>query len=169
MKTMTMTGYSYDALTNILTVTAAFLKKASQYGTAEYNVLKGLRADNPNMKIEKQTRKASSSDDESKRPITAKYADMEHFIKQFPVEQQEELMDRYKKVRAMSKTHRSPYKYVLDWFVDYFPLYGNDAEFDEEGKLTSLITKHELAQKKLQKELEDGIKAVQDAADKEAA
>ena len=166
MNTTKRAGYSYDALTNTLTATKTFMNKASQYGSAEYNIIKGLRADNPNMKFDIIERTTTKSED---RPVTAKYADIEHFIKQFPKEQQANLMDRYNKVKALSKTHRSPYKFVLDWFLDYFPLYNSDAAFDENGNLTSLKTKDDLEQDKLQKELEVGINAAQDAVDENVA
>ena len=166
MNTTKRAGYSYDALTNTLTATKTFMNKASQYGSAEYNIIKGLRADNPNMKFDIIERTTTKSED---RPVTAKYADIEHFIKQFPKEQQANLMDRYNKVKALSKTHRSPYKFVLDWFLDYFPLYNSDAAFDENGNLTNLKTKDDLEQDKLQKELEVGINAAQDAVDENVA
>ena len=166
MNTTKRAGYSYDALTNTLTATKTFMKKASQYGTAEYNIIKGLRADNPNMKFDIIERTATKSED---RPVTAKYADMEHFIKQFPQERQKSLLECYNKVKALSKTHRSPYKFVLDWFLDYFPLYNSDAAFDENGNVTSLKTKDDLEQEKLQKELEAGVKAAQDAVDENVA
>ena len=161
MNTTKRAGYSYDALTNTLTVTKTFMKKASQYGTSEYNILKGLRADNPNMKFDIIERTATKSED---RPVTAKYADMEHFIKQFPQERQDSLMERYKKVRALSKTHRSPYKYVLDWFLDYFPLYNSDAAFDADGNLTILKTKFDVEENDLQAEMDAALEAAKEAA-----
>ena len=161
MNTTKRAGYSYDALTNTLTVTKTFMKKASQYGTAEYNTIKGLRADNPNMKFDIIERTATKSEE---RPVTAKYADMEHFIKQFPQERQASLMERYKKVKALSKTHRSPYKFVLDWFLDYFPLYNTEAAFDENGNLTSLKTKDDLEQEKLEAEMKAALEAAKETA-----
>ena len=35
-----MTGYNYDAITNTLTMTASFAKKASQLNTPEYNTVR---------------------------------------------------------------------------------------------------------------------------------
>lgn len=44
-------------------------------------------------------------------------------------------MNRYTHVRALSKTHASPYKYVLDWFNDYFPHYNDDMiAFDKDNQ-----------------------------------
>ena len=156
----------YDFLTNTLYVTKAYLDAAGVFGSPEYKEIKKYRDDNAGMKIEVVKRTASKSEN---RPVTVKYADMEYFIRQFPQERQDGLMERYKKVKALSKTHRSPYKFVLDWFLDYFPLYNEDAAFDENGNVTILKTKDEVEQERLQKELEDGVKAAQDAADDTAA
>ena len=152
----------YDFLTNTLYVTKSYLDKAGIFGSPEYKEIKKYRDDNANMKIEIIKRNPSKTDN---RPTTVKYADMEHFIKQFPQERQKSLLERYNKVKALSKTHRSPYKYVLDWFLDYFPLYNNDVAFDEDGNVTILKTKDDVEPENLQKELEDGVKAAQDAAD----
>ena len=156
----------YDFLTNTLYVSKAYLDAAGVFGSPEYKEIKKYRDDNAGMKIEVVKRTASKSEN---RPVTVKYADMEYFIRQFPQERQDGLMERYKKVKALSKTHRSPYKFVLDWFLDYFPLYNGDAAFDENGNVTILKTKDEVEQGNLQKELEDGVKAAQDAADDAAA
>ena len=156
----------YDFLTNTLYVTKAYLDATGVFGSPEYKEIKKYRDDNAGMKIEVVKRTAAKSDN---RPVTVKYADMEHFIRQFPQKRQKGLLERYEKVKALSKTHRSPYKFVLDWFLDYFPLYNGDAAFDENGNVTILKTKDEVEQGNLQKELEDGVKAAQDAADDEAA
>ena len=156
----------YDFLTNTLYVTKSYLDKAGIFGSPEYKEIKKYRDDNANMKIEIIKRNPSKTDN---RPTTVKYADMEHFIKQFPQERQKSLLERYNKVKALSKTHRSPYKYVLDWVLDYFSLYNNDVAFDEDGNVTILKTKDDVEPENLQKELEDGVKAAQDAADDTAA
>ena len=46
-----MMNYNYDVLNNTLTVSEKFLKAAGKYNSAEYNVVKQLRADNPAMQI----------------------------------------------------------------------------------------------------------------------
>lgn len=112
-------GYNYDVLTNTLSATKGFFDRASRVNTTEYNIIKKLCADNPGMTIKQRP--------SSTRPhhnIT--FAQMEHYIAQFPQNRQKDLMNRYHHVRALSKTHASPYKYVLDWFNDYFPHYNDD-------------------------------------------
>ena len=152
----------YDFLTNTLYVTKSYLDKAGIFGSPEYKEIKKYRDDNANMKIEVVKRAAAKIDN---RPVTVKYADMEHFIKQFPKEQQKSLMERYNKVKALSKTHRSPYKFVLDWFLDYFPLYNSDAAFDENGNLTILKTKFDIEENDLQAEMDATMEAVKEAVD----
>ena len=45
-------AYNYDAMENTLYVSNAFRKKASQYGTIEYNTLRNLRNENPGIRVE---------------------------------------------------------------------------------------------------------------------
>ncbi len=151
----------YDFLTNTLYVTKSYLDKAGIFGSPEYKEIKKYRDDNANMKIEIIKRNPSKTDN---RPTAVKYADMEHFIKQFPQEQQKSLLERYNKVKALSKTHRSPYKFVLDWFIDYFPLYNSDAAFDENGNLTILKTKFDIEENDLQAEMDAALEAAKEAA-----
>ena len=152
----------YDFLTNTLYVTKSYLDKAGIFGSPEYKEIKKYRDDNANMKIEVVKRAAAKSDN---RPVTVKYADMEHFIKQFPQDRQKSLLERYNKVKALSKTHRSPYKFVLDWFLDYFPLYNSNAAFDENGNLTILKTKFDIEENDLQAEMDATLEAVKEAVD----
>lgn len=152
----------YDFLTNTLYVTKAYLDKAGVYGSPEYKEIKKYRDDNKDMKIEVIKRAAVKSNN---RPVTASFADMEHHIGQFPQERQKELMDRYNKVKALSKTHRSPYKFVLDWFLDYFPCYNADAvEFDENNN-PILKTRDDLKSEELENELKAEAEAAKAAID----
>ena len=151
----------YDFLTNTLYVTKSYLDKAGIFGSPEYKEIKKYRDDNANMEIKVVKRAAAKSDN---RPVTVKYAEMENFIRKFPQERQKSLMERYNKVKALSKTHRSPYKFVLDWFLDYFPLYNSDAAFDADGNLTILKTKDDLDQEDLQDEMVTTLEAIKEAA-----
>lgn len=151
----------YDFLTNTLYVTKSYLDKAGVFGSPEYKEIKKYRDDNANMEIKVVKRAAAKSDN---RPVTVKYAEMEKFIREFPQERQKSLMERYNKVKALSKTHRSPYKYVLDWFLDYFPLYNSDAAFDEKGNLTILKTKFDIEDNDLQAEMDAALDAAKEAA-----
>lgn len=121
-----MTGYNYDAITNTLTMTASFAKKASQLNTPEYHIVRQLRLDNPGMKIEKATPKASSN-----RPVSIPFAKMEDFISLCA--NSEERLDVFEKVKALSNIQASPYAYVRTWFLDNYANYSDQPEFDADG------------------------------------
>lgn len=126
MTTTKIAGYSYDALTNTLSLTTSFAKKASQLNTPEYKILLQLRLDNPGMKIEKATPKASSN-----RPVSIPFAKMEGFIAQCRDGQKR--LDAFNKVKALSKIQTSPYAYVRTWFLDNYANYSDQPEFDADG------------------------------------
>lgn len=119
-------GYSYDAISNTLTMTAAFAKKASQLNTAEYNIVRQLRNDNPGMKIEKSAAKAPAN-----RPLNITFAKMEEYIKQ--CRDSKDRLEAFKKVKALSKIQASPYKYVKTWFLNNYANYSEQPEFDADG------------------------------------
>ena len=121
-----MTGYNYDAITNTLTMTASFAKKASQLNTPEYNTVRQLRLDNPGMKIEKAIRKTPSN-----QPMNATFAQMEGFIAKCA--NSEERLDVFEKIKALSKIQASPYAYVRKWFLENYANYTEDPEFDANG------------------------------------
>jgi len=126
MTTNKIAGYSYDPITNSLTMTAAFAKKASQLNTAEYNIVRQLRNDNPGMKIEKSAAKSPSN-----RPLNITFAKMEEYIKQ--CRDSKDRLEAFKKVKALSKIQASPYKYVKTWFLNNYANYSEQPEFDADG------------------------------------
>ena len=52
---------------------------------------------------------------------------------------------------------------MLDWFLDYFPLYNSEAAFDEKGNLTILKTKFDIEDNDLQNEMDVTLEAVKEA------
>ena len=132
------TGYVFDVTCNTLTMTSAFARKASQAGTPEYKTVVQIQQDHPNVRIIRKTGSAST------RINTVKFADMEYYIGLFPKERQAELKKRFEKTKALSITHASPYKYVLDWFLDYFHFFNADPMFDKDGNVVNFKTKDDL-------------------------
>lgn len=126
MTTNKIAGYSYDAISNTLTMTAAFAKKASQLNTAEYTIVRQLRNDNPGMKIEKSAAKTPAN-----RPLNITFAKMEEYIKQ--CRDSKDRLEAFKKVKALSKIQASPYKYVKTWFLNNYANYSEQPEFDADG------------------------------------
>ena len=145
MTTNKIAGYSYDPITNSLTMTAAFAKKASQLNTAEYHIVRQLRNDNPGMKIEKSAAKAPAN-----RPLNITFAKMEEYIAQ--CRNSKERLEAFNKVKALSKIQTSPYAYVRTWFLDNYANYSDQPEFDADGFVV-VKTKSEVeAEKKAQEE-----------------
>ena len=124
--TKKIAGYSYDAISNTLTMTAAFAKRASNVNSAEYKIVLQLRNDNPDMKLQKSDPKTPSN-----RPLNITYAKMEDYIKQ--CRDSKDRLETFKKVKNLSKIQASPYKYVKTWFLDNHANYSEQPEFDAEG------------------------------------
>ena len=147
MTTTKIAGYNYDALTNTLTLTASFAKKASQLNTPEYKILLQLRLDNPGMKIEKASPKTPSN-----RPVSITFAKMEEYIAQ--CRNSKERLEAFNKVKALSKIQTSPYAYVRTWFLDNYANYSDQPKFDADGFVV-VKTKSEVeAEKKAKAEAE---------------
>ena len=140
-----MTGYNYDAITNTLTMTASFAKKASQLNTPEYHTVRQLRLDNPGMKIEKAIRKTPSN-----QPMNATFAQMEGFIAKCA--NSEERLDVFEKIKALSKIQASPYAYVRKWFLENYANYSEQPEFDAKGFVIAKTKSQMEAEKKAQEE-----------------
>ena len=122
---MKTTSYSFDALTNTVTITKDFARKASQLNTPEYMTLLQLRNDNPNLKI--VMREAARAQNGS--GITFKQ--MEAFIRQ--CRDSVSRIEVYERVKALSRVQRSPYKYVKEWFLTNYANYSENPVFDEDG------------------------------------
>ena len=149
--TTKMTGYNYDAITNTLTLTASFAKKASQLNTPEYHIVRQLRLDNPGMKIEKAAPKASSN-----RPAHLTFAQMEGFIAKCA--NSEERLNVFEKIKALSKIQASPYAYVRKWFLENYANYSEQPEFDEKG-FVIVKTKSQMDAEKKAKAQEEAKRA----------
>lgn len=131
MTTKTTAGYNYDITTNILTVTAAFVKKAAILGSPEYRIVQKYRAENPGLTIDKKTRKESTHDESKPRRLNIKYADMENYMNL--CRNAVAFLTVYETVKKLSKGQPSPYNYVRTWFDTQFPLYGQQPVLDKDG------------------------------------
>ena len=117
------TSYNYDAITNTVTISTPFAKKASQVGSEEYEIMLKLRKDYPNLKVMKEEKTG-------KAQLT--YKTMEDFIKLH--RNKDELLKAFNSAKTLSKFHSMPFSFVKDWFMRTFPYYktGN-YEMDQDG------------------------------------
>jgi len=154
---MKMTGYSYDVITNTLTMTASFAKKASLFNTPEYNTVRQLRNDKPGMKIEEAAAQPSSH-----RSQNITFAKMGEFIKQ--CRDSKDRLEAFQKVKTLSKIQASPYAYVRKWFLDNYANYSEQPEFDADG-FVIVKTKRELDAEKKTKNANNVAATQQKTAD----
>ena len=123
-------GYNFDTLTNTLTISASFAKKASKVGSLEYNVILKLRRNFPNLIIVQEEKK------EGKKSIT--YAQMEAFIGL--TRNAKELTALFERVKKLFRVQPMPYKYVKTWFENRFPYYSEQPTFDADGYVVDPVT-----------------------------
>lgn len=117
------TGYNYDAINNTVTISASFAKKASQVGSAEYNIMLKLRKDYPNLKVVKEEKTG-------KAQLT--YKTMEEFINLH--RNKDELLKAFASAKTLSKFHSMPFTFVKAWFEKTFPYFKDGSyEMDAEG------------------------------------
>ena len=115
-------GYNYDALTNTLTISASFAKKASKVGSLEYGIILKLRHDFPDLTIQQEAKR------EAEKKLN--YHQMEEFIDMH--RNASELRATFEKVKKLSHIQSMPCRYVKNWFERTFPYYDNPA-MDDDG------------------------------------
>lgn len=116
----------FDPITNTLTITKAFADALSNPASAEYQLYRQIKADNPTVAVRKRTHKTSSKYVNQYKKLT--YENMEAFIELLP--NAEELLSVFNTLRTCANlVSTSPYKLVRTWFVEQFPKYNLDPLF----------------------------------------
>lgn len=136
-------GYRIDFNNNVVVMNYKFAAAASIFGSVEYEIVKGIRSDFPQMKEVVVSGRERKTTNENKR-LT--YENMEIHIKAY--ENAEELMNYFATVKSLSKTVASPYKYVSDWFKMQFPNYRSTLSLEEKKLIVLPIPAPELKQYK---------------------
>lgn len=121
-----LTGYIYDALNDVLTITEAFAKRAFVLHSAEYEIIREFRATHPGRPINLADKKASNN-----RPLKLSFKQVGEFIAK--CRDAEARTARFEQVKALSKVQPSPYAYVKTWFLDNYANYSEQPEFDADG------------------------------------
>jgi len=116
-------AYNYDAMENTLYVSNAFRKKASQYGTIEYNTLRNLRNENPGIRVEEMQKVEKGNG--------LNYSKMEKVISM--CRDKEARFAVYETIKEYSQIQRNPYQFVKKWFEDNYANW-NQMSFDAENK-----------------------------------
>lgn len=113
-------------------VTKAFAKQARIFGTPEYREWRAFLAENPGTEmVTKTIKKAKDKKNDAKNRTYEKMA--EYISLQ---ENADELMKEFEAQKKLSIVQKSPYRFVLNWFLDTFDL-KEDEDKKHEAKATA--------------------------------
>lgn len=122
---MKTNGYEVNHVEGTVVMSKNFIKAAGVYGSPEYKILMGLKADLPEYTFSKKEIKKNAAKTTYKN---LKYANMEKFIIEFEniTEAEKEthpMLKAFNKVKNLSDAQPAPYAYVKSWFLENYPNY----------------------------------------------
>ena len=111
-------------------VTKAFAKQARIFGTPEYREWRAFLAENPGTEmVTKTIKKKKNKKNDAKNRTYEKMA--EYISLQ---DNAEELKKEFEAQKKLSIVQKSPYRFVLNWFLDTFPELKEDEDKKDEAK-----------------------------------
>ena len=115
-------------------ITKSFMKKSEKFGSPEYYALRQACNENPTFKIDvKVSRKrASENTTHKKKKPTPSIKTMKLYISNYP--DAEKRMEAFNRVMILSEIQKSPYNFIRNWFIKYYPSFEN-TEADANGIL----------------------------------
>ncbi len=125
---------------NTVIVTKAFMEKASQFNTTEFDLYRKFQE--MGFIIEMKTKSARKKNNSPLRPL--KKSDTEKkplipFVKMAQyislLDDAEDMMDEFDDVRLCAQSQEHPRQYVNAWFRKQFPHYDEVPEFDEDNHI----------------------------------
>ena len=119
-------GCSYNPMTNTLSLSESFVKKASRLGTAEYKMVLQYQKDHPDLKMVEMEKKPS----EHKRDAVT-YTRMEQTIKL--CRDSEARMKQYERMRTWAEIQDAPFLKLKAWFLNNYANYDSMDDIDDEG------------------------------------
>ncbi len=122
---------------NTITVTKAFMKKAENFGSAEYKKMMEIKSDAILSSYRIVVRSIKKNPEkESYRNLT--YKNMEIYISTLNL--RTIYMAEYELARKRSVIQKSPYKYMVKWFIETFPQYKEAEIFSDTAAATMVTT-----------------------------
>ena len=113
-------GCSYNPITNTLSLSEAFIKKASRMGTAEYKMVVQYQKDHPGLEIVELKK-----DNEYKRDAVT-YTRMEQTIMR--CRDSEARMKQYERMRTWAEIQDAPFLKLKAWFLNNYANYDSMEE-----------------------------------------
>lgn len=112
-------------------VTKAFEKQARIFGTPEYREWRAFLAENPGTEMVTKTIKKKKNKKNDAKNRT--YEKMAEYIN---LQENDALMKEFEAQKKLSIVQKSPYRFVLNWFLDTFDL-KEDEDKKDEAKATA--------------------------------
>ena len=113
-------------------VTKAFAKQARIFGTPEYREWRAFLAENPGTEmVTKTIKKAKDKKNDAKNRT---YEKMAEYIN---LQENDALMKEFEAQKKLSIVQKSPYRFVLNWFLKTFPELKEDEDKEDEAKATA--------------------------------
>ena len=111
-------------------VTKAFAKQARIFGTPEYREWRAFLAENPGTEmVTKTIKKKKDKKNDAKNRTYDKMAEYINLQKNADV-----LMKEFEAQKKLSIVQKSPYRFVLNWFLKTFPELKEDEDKDKEDE-----------------------------------
>lgn len=127
MEMKNIRGYKIDFGSRVMVVNYKFAKAASQYGSPEYELMKTILSEFPDMTVVEAAGRHNKTCHHDKN-LT--YKNMETYISIQP--NADELMAAYWIARTEAAPQTSQYAYVRKWFISQFPKYDEVPLFSED-------------------------------------
>ena len=117
-----------DRAKKTIYATKAYLIKAGQFGTKEFNEMNDMLKTFPGFKVEEE-KIARNASKEAYGDLT--YAVMQTFIENFETDKpkRDAMLEEYETIKIISKTQRGAYAFVKSWFLKKYK-----DEFDRRKK-----------------------------------
>lgn len=128
-------GYKIDFGARVMTVNYTFARASAQYGSPEYNLMRTILREIPDMKVVEMAGRKNKTCHHNKH-LT--YEFMEAYISVQPNAKEMLAIFKIKKTESAPQTSR--YAYVREWFVKQFPNYDKAEKVLEQTTTTTTTT-----------------------------
>ena len=129
METMKLAKYRYNCITNTLYLSEKFYSNASQYDSAEYQLIQSMKKELPGLKIQIEVHKKSKTPKDAHLSIKA----MQRYINL--TRNSENGMNELNRVIEANKALNHSLKETRKWFKERYPRFGSVPRFDADGYL----------------------------------
>lgn len=131
-------GFTINHVNKQIVVSKAFLAKASQLGTSEFETVRKLMEMLPRYKFVQKESIKKNPNKKTYRNLT--YDNMKKYIEaneKNPVA----MLAEFQNVKAKSCIQSSPYAYVKKWFLEQYPDYTESKTEQETDSTVSIVDK----------------------------